>query len=213
MKQLLFLLGCAVLLSALAGCQSPTGNNSGVEVFVKDGGEFPQFLVGRWEANKKNDLNYWRIVFEPNGAISSVVIPLGEVEVRPNQTTEAQGPKGEPGFFEAGNFQVYYNPQSREFSVNIKIKQFYLERVLEWNVILKGSWEYFIVGDVSEDGKTWAGDVFSSPDITVLEPDPNSTEDKSKFKETAKLRIDFGDEGEEHLIFTKVPDVNASSNK
>lgn len=209
MKRLMFLLGCAVLLSALAGCQSPAANKSGAGVFVKDGGKFPRFLAGTWEANKQDDLNYWRIVFEPNGVISSAVIPLGEVEVRPNQTTEAQGPKGEPGFFKAGDFDVYYNPQSREFSVNIKIEQFYLERVLDWNVVLKGSWEYFIVGDVSKDGKTWEGGVFNSPDITVLVPDPNSTDDKSKFKETAKAHIDFGEEEEGHLIFTKVPDVNA----
>jgi hypothetical protein len=201
MKQLLFLLGCAILLSALAGCQSPVANNSGVEVFVKDGGKFPQFLSGVWKADNQK----WQIVFGPNGAILSAITPLAMVEVRPNQTTEAQGPKGEPGFFEAGNFRIYYDPQSREFSVNIKIKQFYLERVLEWNAILKGSWEYFLVGDISEDGKTWACDVFSSPDITVLEPDPNSPGDKSKFKETAKAHIDFGDEGEEHLIFIKVP--------
>lgn len=211
MKRSIVLIGCVFLL--FGGCQVPVRNNSGVEVFVKDGGKFPRFLAGTWEANKNNDLNYWRIVFEPDGAISSAVIPLGEVEVRPNQTTEYEGPKGEPGFFKAGDFQVYCNPQSRELSVNIKIKQFYLERVLEWNVILKGSWEYFIVGDVSEDGKTWEGGVFSSPDITVIVPDPNSPEDKSKFKETAKARVDFGDEEEEHLIFTKVPDVNAGSNK
>jgi hypothetical protein len=211
MKRSIVLLGCVFFV--VVGCQEVSRNKSGVEVIIEGGGEFPRFLAGVWEANKGNDLNYWRVVFEPDGVISSAVVPLGEVKVRPNRTTEAKGPKGEPGFFKAGNFDVYYNTQSRELAVNIKIKQFYLKRVLDWNIVLKGSWEYFIVGDVSEDGKTWEGGVFSSPDITVLEPDPNNPEDKSKFKETAKAHIDFGDEEEEHLIFTKVPDVNAGSNK
>jgi hypothetical protein len=198
MKQLLFLLGCAVLLSALAGCQSPAANN---------GGEFPRFLAGTWKADNQG----WQIVLEPDGTISSAVIPLSLVEVRPNRKTGVPGPKGEPSFFEAGDFDVYYNQQGRELAVNIKIKQFCL--YLVDGGIVKGSWEYLITGNTLEDGKTWTGDVFSSPDIAVLVPDPNHIADESKFKEAAKLRIDLGEEEEEHLIFTKVPDVNSGSNK
>jgi hypothetical protein len=198
MKRLIVLFGCAVLLSALAGCQGPAANNSS---------EFPRFLTGTWEANRKNDLNYWQIVLEPNGVISSAVIPLGGVKVRPNQTTEAKGPKGEPGFVETGDFDVYYNQQGRELAVNIKIKQFCL--YLVDGSIVKGSWEYLITGNISGDEKTWVGDVFSSIDIVALVPDPNHIADESKFKEVSKLRIDLGEEEEERFIFTKVPDVNA----
>lgn len=202
MKRSIVLLGCVLLL--FGGCQGGASNKSGVDVFVEGGGEFPQFLAGTWKSDKQD----WQIVFEPDGTISSAVIPLGLVEVRPNRKTRVPELKG---FVEAGNFQVYYNPRSRELAAGIKIKRFYLD--LNVSGILKGSWEYFIVGDVSGDGKTWEGDLFNSPDITALVPDPNHPADKTKFKEGANLRFDLGDEEEEHIIFTKVPDVNAASNK
>jgi hypothetical protein len=204
MKQSIILAGCCIILTGLAGCQEQSGK-------LFEGGRtvLPPDIAGTWIARGSP----WKIVLSPQGKVTSAVIPLGEVEVKPNQTTKVPGPKGEPGFYEAGNFTVDYNPQGRELAVNIKIKQFYLERVLEWNVISKGSWEYFIVGDVLEDGKTWQADVFNSLDIAVLAPDPNQITDKSKFKETARLRINLGDEEGENLIFTKVPDGNAGSNK
>lgn len=206
MKRSIVLLGYVFFV--VVGCQEVSRNKSGVEVIIEGDGEFPRFLAGTW----KSDNQVWQIVFEPDGTISSAVTPLGLVEVRPNRKTEFPGPKGEPGFFEAGDFDVYYNQQGRELVVYIKIKQFCL--YLTNGSILKGSWEYFIVGDVLEDGNTWASDVFNAPDIAVLVPDPNHPADKTKFKEGAKLRIDLGEEEEEeHLIFTKVPDVNAGSNK
>ena len=210
MKQLLFLLGCAVLLSALAGCQNPAANKSGGEVIIEGGSKFPPFLAGTWETDKSG-LNYWRIIFEPDGTISSAVVPLGKIKVRPNRTTKVPGPKGEPGFCTAGNFQTSYDPQSRELAATIELKQFYM--YMGVISIIKGSWGYFIVGEVSEDGKTWAGDVFTSPDIVLLVPDPNHKGDESKFKEGAKLRIGLGEEEEERFIFTKVPDEKAGSNK
>jgi hypothetical protein len=212
MKQSLALLGCAILLLVFSGCQQLGRSNSNADVIVEGGGKFPKSLAGTWEANNKNDLNYWKIVFEPDGKVSSAILPLGEVEVKPNRTTEAKGPKGESGFYEAGDFTVDYKPQGRELAVNIEIKQFYLERLIEWNVILKGSWEYFVAGNISEDGKTWQANVFSSPDMVVLVPDPNHIEDKSKFKETAKLHINLGNGEGEQVIFTKVPDGNTVRN-
>jgi hypothetical protein len=206
MKWLMVLFGCVFLL--FGGCQELSRNKSRAEVTIEEGSEFPRFLAGAWKADKQG----WQIVFEPNGVISSAVVPLGGVEVRPNRKTGFPGPKGEPGFLEAGDFDVYYNQQGRELAVDIKIKQFC--RYLVNSSILKGSWEYLIVGDVSGDGKTWAGDVFNSLDIATLTPDPNSIEEsKPKFEETSKLRINLGEEEEEHLIFTKVPDVNAGSDK
>jgi hypothetical protein len=202
MKRLIVLFGCVFLL--LGGCQELGRNNSGVEVFVKDGGEFPSSLAGRWKA--RND---WQLVFEPNGIISSAIVPITVVEIRPNQTTRVQGRKGEPGYFEAGNFTVYYNPEDRELSVDIKIKQVYLEM----GGILKGPWEYLVIGNILEDGKTWQADVFTSLDLAVLAPDPNHRiAGKPKYKYIGPLRADFGQEVES-LIFTKVPDGNATNNK
>jgi hypothetical protein len=207
MKRSTVLIGCILLL--FGGCQSPSNSKSGAEVTLSG---FPKSLAGTWEANKGNDFSYWRIVFEPNGTISSAVTPLAEVEVRPNQTTKTKGPEGEPGFIDAGDFDVFYNPKSHELAANIKLKRFYLD-LGPSHGILKGSWAYLIAGKVSEDGKTWEGGSFSTLDIVALAHDPNSPKDKPTLKETAKLRIDLGEEEEEHLIFTNVPDANAVSNK
>ena len=211
MKRLAVLAVCAVILLGLTGCRGGSGNG-GVEAGASNKNvavatEFPKSLAGTW----KSDNQVWQIDFEPDGTISSAVTPLGLVKVRPNRKTRVPGLKGEPGFFEAGDFDVYYNQQNRELTVNIKIKQFYL--YTRDNGILKGSWEYLITGNILEDEKTWAGDVFSSPDIVALVPDPNHITDESKFTEVAKLHVNLGDEEKERLIFTKVPDVNAGSNK
>jgi hypothetical protein len=205
MKQLMIFLICVFLV--IGGCQGGASNKSGVDVVIEGGGEFPQSLAGAWE-NEKSDLNYWRIVFEPDGTVSSAIVPLGEVEVRPNRTTKTKGPNGEPRIVKAGDFQISYKPQSRELTLDIKIEHLYLDMGVYG--ILKGSWEFFITGDISEDGKTWESDIFNSPDVVALLPDPNSPKGKPKLKEVSKLQIGLGTEEEgERYIFTKVPDANA----
>jgi hypothetical protein len=213
MKQLLVLLICAVLLSAFSGCQEPAVNRSalpaadksGVDVLVKGGGQFPPSLAGRWKADRWN----WEIVFEPNGVISSVVIPLASAKIRPGQITTVHGLQGEPGIFEPGNIEVCFDPQDNELSIYIKIKRVYMDMTS----IAEGSCEYFVIGSVSEDGKIWQADAFTAVDLVVLTPDPNHREDRSKFKKTGDLRNVLGQERAEELLFTKVPDGNASSNK
>ncbi|MBN1391531.1 MAG: hypothetical protein JW947_01865 [Sedimentisphaerales bacterium] len=205
MKQLMILLICVFLV--IGGCQEASREKSGVDVFVEGGGEFPQFLAGAWE-NEKTELNYWKIVFERSGTISSAFTPVGLAEIRPNRKTEVPGPKGELGFIEAGDFSVYYKPKSRELVVNIKLEQFYL--YMGEIGVLKGSWEYLFTGGISKDGRTWKVDVFSSPDVVFLVPDANSPEDKPVLKEGAKLQFGLGEEEEYPLVFTKVPDANDS---
>jgi len=78
MKRLLILLGCCVVLSCLSGCHNGAG---GVEVIIDNGGEFPEFLVGRWVA----DGHGWEFVFEEDGKISSAVINFGRMTVTPGQ--------------------------------------------------------------------------------------------------------------------------------
>jgi hypothetical protein len=201
MNKILMLLGCAFLL--LGGCQEYNRNKSDTAAAPS---EFPRSLAGLWEANK-NNANYWQIIFGPDGTISSAVIPLGEVEVRPNRRTEIPDANGNVSFFDAGDFDVFYNRKGRELAVNVKIKQFNLYVVN--GGMLKGSWEYLITGKVSKDGKIWAGEILNSPDIVALVPDPNSPKGKPTFKEEGKLRIGLGEEEGENIVFTKTPDVNA----
>lgn len=208
MKRLSILFGCVIVLFAFSGCQQLGRNEkNAVGVIIEGGGKFPDFLVGRWKAVPEEDIA-WEVAFEPNGVISSAVIPLGSVEVRPNQITRVQGRKGEPGIFEAGDFEVYFDPQYRELSVYIKIKRVYVDM----GSIAEGPCEYFIAGNISEDGKTWQADAFTSFDLLVLTPDPNHREDRSKFEEIGRLDTDFSKD-QESLTFTKVPDGNTASNK
>ncbi|GAJ19845.1 unnamed protein product, partial [marine sediment metagenome] len=121
MKQLAILAGFAVLLSGLAGCQN--ANRGGVEVFIEGDGEFPEFLVGRWKADKHG----WQFVFEPDGAISSAVISLGRVRMKPGEITTVPMKMDGKGIFEPGEWMVHYAPVGRELTVKISLKNFYVE--------------------------------------------------------------------------------------
>ncbi len=195
MKQLLMLLVFTLcVLPELSGCreQASYKNNVG------DLSEFPQFLVGTWRSDKDG----WELVFEPNGTISSAVIPLGRVRIRPNQTTRVEGRLGEPGIFEAGDCVLEYGPESGKISITIDMRRIYAEI---GGGILDGTCEYFISGSVRKDRKTWEATVFSVLDLDVLMPDPNSTEQPPPFKKVGVLRTELGAD-EKQLIFTKVED-------
>lgn len=160
MKQLVVLAGCAVLLSGLAGCQNPAPLRGGVEVIIEGGGEFPQFLVGRWKDEKRG----WEFVFEPDGTISSAVISLGRVRMKPGQVTEVPMKLGGKGVFEPGDWLVHYAPTSRELTVKISLKNFYAELGKD---ILEGKSTDIFVGSISEDGKVWQVDWVGFPDYVA----------------------------------------------
>ena len=82
----IYVLFYALFLLALTGCQRPALYDmtlGSVEVFIEGGGEFPQFLVGRWKADKQG----WEIVFEPDGTISEARIAMGRTRIVPGQIT------------------------------------------------------------------------------------------------------------------------------
>lgn len=156
MKQLLVLLGCVVLF-ALTGCQElGRDNKRAVEVIIEGGGEFPQFLVGRWKSK-----NYaWQFVFEPNGAISSAAVNMGEVEVTAGQTTTFPTDEGSI-VFEPGLWTVRYDLQFRELTVEIVMNYIRLERGPN---VLEGKERDLFTGEISQDGNSWQADWFSFPD-------------------------------------------------
>ncbi len=157
MKQLVVLAGFAVLLSALAGCQNA---NRGVEVIIEGDGEFPEFLVGGWKADKDG----WEFVFEPDGAISSAVISLGRVRMKPGQVTPVPTKLGGKGVFEPGKWMVHYAPADRELTVKISLKNFYMEL---GEAVLEGKSTDVFTGPISQDGKVWQADWTSFPDYTA----------------------------------------------
>ena len=157
MKQLVVFAGCAVVLAGLVGCQNA---NSGVEVIIEGGGEFPEFLVGGWKADKDG----WELVFEPDGRLSSAVVSLGRVRLKPGEVTTVPMKMGGKGIYEAGEWLVHYIPAGRELMVRISLKNLYLE--MGENVLEGKSTDVF-AGPISQNGKVWQVEWTSFPDYVA----------------------------------------------
>jgi len=173
MKQLLVFAGFVVLLSVLVGCQTA---HRGIEVIIEGDGEFPEFLAGVWKADKDG----WEFVFEPDGTISSAVISLGRVRMKPGEVTTVPMKMGGKGVYEPGEWMVYYAPVGRELMVKISLKDFYVE--LGENVLEGKSTDIFN-GPISQDGKLWQANWTSFPDYvahTAEYPDFPITEDPNR---------------------------------
>lgn len=160
MKQLVVLVGCAVLLSVIGGCQSTAGNTSGVDVIIEGGGEFPEFIVGVW----KSDKDGWEFVFEPDGTISSAVISLGRIRMEPGELTVIPMKMGGKGIFEPGEWMVHYSPGDWELTVKISLKNFYIELGKD---VLEGESKDIFTGPISQDSKFWQVNWTSFPDYVA----------------------------------------------
>lgn len=187
MKNIFFLLICSLFVLLPGGCQSQGGSKSSVRVFIDGDGEFPEFLVGRWRADKGG----WEIVFEPDGKISSAVVSLGRVRLTPGEVTKTQMVLGGEGLFKPGKWTVQYCQQKRELGVEIAIEHFRVE--LGENVV-QGKTRDFFVGSVSSDGRLWWADRYNFPEYIV---------DTKKYP-NYKLPFDPNDSPRENLIFQKV---------
>jgi len=170
MRRLLILLVCGLFaLAQLSGCQGlgrdksrvdPTPPKSGVEVIIEGGGEFPEFLVGRWKANEHG----WKFVFQPDGTISSAVHTLGKVKLRPGQKTIRRMKKGGEAIYEPGEWMVHYNPANRELTVAISLSNFYTEL---GDDVLEGKSDDLFVGKINEEGNIWETNWTSFYDYTA----------------------------------------------
>lgn len=169
MKQLVVLVVCWVLLLELIGCQNPARTAaspvSGVEVIIEGGGEFPEFLIGRWRGNR----GAWEFVFEPDGTISSAVVGPGEVRIVPGHSKTVPMKMGGKGIYEPGLWTVQYSPLSRELTVEVVMDYVHLEMGPN---LLEGKRTDVFAGEVSEDGRTWRAEWFSLPDYIAYTPEP-----------------------------------------
>jgi hypothetical protein len=188
MRRLAAALLCGLFVSLLPGCHNPIPKQSGVEVIVDGDGRFPEFLAGTWKA----DSGGWEFVIEPNGAISSAVVSLGRVRLKPGQVTTVPMQLGGKGVFEPGLWAVQYSHKQRELIVDITIKHF---RVELGDSVLKGSTHDVFAGSVSEDGRLWWAQRFSRPRYIA---------DTKKYH-NRKLTVPPSDEPREGLLFRKVP--------
>jgi len=144
MKQLVMLAECAIILLGFGGCQGRAVKSSGTKVIPPD-------IAGTWKAKNSP----WKIVLSPDGTVSSAVIPMGEVELKPNQTTRMGMKDGQFSTYKAGDFDVEYIPAARELFVSIELEDMhivYLDNVIDGNSIDR------FIGTVSEDGKVWVAD-------------------------------------------------------
>ena len=139
---------CISLCLITTGCQDSNNLDKAVEVVIEGDGQFPQFLVGKWKADKGG----WEINFDPDGKISSAVVSMGRIRVKPGEITQVPMKMDGKSIFEPGQWLVHYNSDSRELTVTIVIKHFYMEL---GDSTLDGDITDVITGTVDENGNFW----------------------------------------------------------
>ena len=187
MRRFFVVMLCCLSASWLGGCKSQGSAEPVVEVTIDGNGLFPDFLVGQWKADRGG----WELVFEPDGTISSAVVSLGRIMLKPGRTTTVPMQMGGQGVFKPGRWTVQYSHEQRELIVEIVIESFYVE--LGENV-LRGRTRDFFVGSVSQDGQLWPVERISFPEyIADTKKNPNY-----------RLPFDPNDNARESLLFQKV---------
>lgn len=129
----------------LSGCEKPEQITSVGRV------RLPAGVAGTWQARD----NVWRIVLTESGQVDSAVIPLGEVEIKPNKTTKVQMDDGRYSTYKAGDCTIEYDAALRELVVAIEMEEI---QILFMDNRITGNTKDVFIGTVSEDGKVWETD-------------------------------------------------------
>jgi hypothetical protein len=136
----------------MGGCGQPASDKAGGAAAGEAKSPLPPFVAGTWQQRG----GVWRMTIEPNGIVSSALIPLGEVTVRPHQTTEMKMIDGKSvSTFTGGDMFAEYNPANRELFVFIEVKEFH---VRVFDVRTGGNTVSRFTGPVSGDGSVWSPD-------------------------------------------------------
>lgn len=185
-----------VLVLFSGGCQEQAKNqeasdqiSSAMTVEIDGDGQFPEFLAGKWRSNEYG----WEFVFKPDGSLESAVITLARVRVHPGKTTEIPMKAGGKGIFEPGPWFVGYSKEQKELSVEIVMKDLYLEM---GKTALLGKSRDMFVGNVSEGGDRWDVEWMSYPDYIAKVPG----------EEDFPMREEEGYGVPHEIFFTKVAD-------
>ncbi len=162
MKRLMIWGACASVLLWIYGCQGhPEGGGGKTPL--------PPEVAGTWQARD----SLWKIVLNPDGTVSSAVVDMGNVEVRPNETSKTEMKDGQFSTYKAGDYIAEYTPATRELYVSVEMESIhvvYLDNVVDGNSVDR------FVGPVSQDGKTWIADWIKLFDYGPRFPqDPNHT--------------------------------------
>lgn len=175
MKKAILVLSSVCLI--ISGCQESAAiKGKPIEVTIEGGGEFPEFLAGTWESSAEQ--GGWRIVFEPNGTIPSIVHTMGRTELKPGLKTEVPMKMNKKSIFKPGKWVVNYDPATSTLTVEIRLAHFYSEI---GTGTVEGSQTDIFVGPVSKDELQWNANwttflkaVARTPENpkTILETDP-----------------------------------------
>lgn len=172
MKQLVVLVGCAVFLSGLVGCQ-----DRGTEVIIEGDGEFPEVMVGVWEA-EVTKFSKWNIKFEPDGSISEIIHGVADEVNIAEGGVQGEGPEDNTYYvFAMGPCEAEYTPSTRMLKVKI-IVDYFIMKLPQGE--LEGRMEDYFEGPISEDGKTWRVNSLNytwlegatPPDTNLIEANP-----------------------------------------
>jgi hypothetical protein len=151
------------------GCSGPSGSNAaasnktvlkakGIQVTIDEGGQFPEFLVGRWTQG-----DGWEFNFEPNGVLFSIRHTLGSVEMKPYYIARVPVLGNKEAEFKPGGWFVNYTPSTRFLTVQIAVEDFNFPM---GEGSLTGSSVDIFTGPVSKDGTIWQVTWTSFPDYT-----------------------------------------------
>jgi len=184
MKQVFQLLVPGILIILLGSCQA---DKKAIEVIIDGNGQFPERLAGTW----KSDNGVWEINLEPDGTISSAVISLGSVRIKPGEITTIPMRLGGQGIFKPGLWTLWYLQRQRELSVEITIDEFRTELGQD---VIRGKTRDILTGPVSQDGSIWQAERFSYPEYIV----------DTKMYKNYNLPVDANDNPKESLLFKKV---------
>jgi hypothetical protein len=187
MRRLLLVSVVSLIVLLLAGCYSDAGKKYAVDVIIDGNGQFPSFLVGKWRA----DGGIWEFTLEPDGAISSAAVSLGQVRLKPGRVTTIPMRLGGKGLFKPGRWAVQYLQLQRQLVVEIVIDYFRIELGKD---IVQGKTLDFFVGIVSDDGTYWPAEWYSFPEYVV----------NTKSYHNYELPFDPNDNPRGNLIFRKV---------
>jgi hypothetical protein len=176
MKQpILIVITCScVFIWLSSGCEKPAAENANKAVIDQNPNKIPSSVAGTWQMRA----GVWRMVIEPNGIVSSALIPVGEVVIRPHQTTTVAMIDGNFSTYTGGDCFAEYNPANRELFVYIEVNDI---NIRAFNYRLEhGSTVDRFTGPVSEDGLVWKpswinifdyGPEFPQ-DVNAIEPEP-----------------------------------------
>lgn len=209
MKKTMLLIMCSLLIVGLINCngskQQPDGNNT-TSIGNHVNPDFPEFLVGTW----LGDSGGWELVFTPAGTIESAIIEFGRQKIIPNQSVTLAGKGGQPGFFEAGDCNVDYDPDTKTLTADIRMNRIYMD--MDDNV-LQGTLEYLFSGEVSPEENIWVATKFTTMDIGAYRKDPNTL---PPLEPKLTKWTDFWhepSEGGDPITFTKVEETSDENNQ